>query len=147
MFDELLEINKRRDYKLKWTFTRCHCGRATVMLLHSTEYDLQHNRSNIKQWCGWIETGGGGHLTRPFKTCSKCGAKYEIEADTCLVCEPKLREKTKLELVIEGAEIEKNRLGRHLKRGKINDAQYTRKIQDLDDKVKKAKIELQHMGS
>jgi len=146
MFDDLAEVAKRRDYKLNWVFTKCHCGRATTMLLHSTEYDLQHNRRNIKQWCGWEATGGGGHLTRPFKRCSKCGANYEIEAMTCINCEKYVKELTTLELVIEQSEIEKSRLGRHLKKKKINDAQYTRKIEDLNDKIRKTKIELKSLS-
>lgn len=149
MFDELAEIQKRRDYRLVFVFTDCPipgCGRKTVMLLHSTEYDLKFNRKNIKQWCGWDRGDGGNHLSRPHKKCTKCGSNYEIEAMTCINCEPRIIEKTRWELVIESSEIEKNRLGRHLKKGKINDANYTRKIQDLDSKIEKAKQELKNMS-
>jgi hypothetical protein len=149
VFDELLEIQKRRDYKLVYVFTNCPipgCGKKTVMLLHSTEYDLQFNRKNIKQWCGWIEHGGGNHLSRPHKTCNKCGSNYEIEAVTCINCEPRIKERTRWELEIESAQIERNRLGRHLKKGKITDAGYTRKIQDLESRIEKAKQELENMS-
>lgn len=141
MIDYLEELAARRDYKLKYIFTDCWCGLPTTILLHRFEDEAMVNKKNIKQWCG---VHNFTHVTRPRKQCTKCKNFYEIETETCPNCEPMVRELTTLEVGIMDANSEILRLGRQLKRKKINDAQYTKKVQDLNDRVQSftAKLEI-----
>ena len=103
---ELEDVVPRLDYKLEYIFgcPEPGCGKKCTIYLHRDEYDLQHNRSNIKQKCY------DGHISRPYKKCSKCGNNYEIEVDTCINCEKHVRHVAENEVLIENSEKEIKRL-------------------------------------
>jgi hypothetical protein len=135
---ELEEIVKRRDYKLKYIFgcPRPDCGKSATIFVDRDEYDLAHNRSNIKQKCY------DGHITRPFKRCTKCNNNYEIEVSTCSNCEPNVISRATNEVLIEACEKELKKFGKQLRQKKITDQRWAQEEQRLNGLIEIAKKEL-----
>lgn len=135
---ELEDIVLRRNYKLKYIFG-CplpSCGELCIIFVDRDEYDLAHNRSNIKQKCF------NGHITRPFKQCTNCGNRYEIEVSTCSNCEPDVISRATNEVLIENCEKELKRFGKQLRQKKITDQKYKQEEQRLNLMIEIAKKEL-----
>lgn len=118
MLNDLFERTcARRDYKLKidWKCIKClpedqsRNVKLTMCILDGepakdpdyiiTETDLVHMEC-FK-----------GHITRPFRTCSRCGLTYGFEMDVCKPCESRMRHiiecEDKIDEIKENIRVEK----------------------------------------
>jgi len=142
---ELEDIVKRRDYKLKynWGCTQCYPNKMwnfVWIFLNRTTDDIERGNSNIKQIC--LQ----GHVTRPLKTCNKCGRTYQVEDDICKPCEYEVRKRAELEVGIELAEKEINRFKSQLKKKKITREEFDNLFDETRDKIIHIKTELINIG-
>jgi len=141
---ELEDIIKRRDYRLKyvWGCYICHPAKlwdyVTIHLFRTTD-EIEAGTSNIKQQC--LKK----HITKPFKICTKCARTYEIEDSKCSNCEHHVIKKARLEVTIERADKEINRLKSQRKKRKINDIEFAQLVKDTGELIEHTKRELYNL--
>lgn len=97
MVDQLLEVSRRRDYRLKIIFGCRTCALPVHVLLDRTKEEVDSGDRNIKQICY------DGHITIPFKQCTYCKTLYRLSDFICIKCEPLIKKITEVELQIEEA--------------------------------------------
>lgn len=141
---ELEDIIKRRDYRLKYVWG-CHIcyprklwDYVTIHLFRTTD-EMEAGTSNIKQQC--LKK----HITKPFKVCTKCARTYEIEDTKCSNCEHHVIKKARLEVTIERADKEINRLKSQRKKRKINDIEFAQLVKDTGELIEHTKRELYNL--
>ena len=138
---ELEDIVKRRDYRLKYSWGCNICFPRKMwdfvwIFLGRTQAEVDAGSSNIKQRC--LQ----GHVTRPFKVCTKCARTYKVEDDVCKPCEYEVRKKAQLEVGIELAEKEINKFKSQLKKKKITKEEFDKLFDDTSSKIQGIKLEL-----
>lgn len=143
---ELEDIIKRRDYRLKYEWGCFECKPShkmwywTRIFLTRTTDEYERGDSNIKQICL------KGHVTKPFKICTKCRKQYSAEYSKCAVCEKHVIKKTQLEVEIETDQKLINRLKSQLKKKKITKQQYISSLFGLEQKIRIIRISLLNLG-
>ncbi|MGI0022530.1 MAG: hypothetical protein ACRD9Q_06690 [Nitrososphaeraceae archaeon] len=142
---DIEDITPRRDYKLVYVFGCISCVGSkyenlhTTIFLHRTDEDIKSMASNVYQKCGQ------GHITRPFKRCTKCHKVYTVEDIICVVCEQGVIDIAKCEVLIENRLKDVSRLNKQFKRKKIQEAEYSDKLTAYYEEINSAQKELDKM--
>jgi len=140
---DIEDISPRRDYKMAYIFGCLSCigsryeGSPVTIFLHRTAEDLKLQKNNVYQIC--IRH----HITRPHKQCTKCGREYSVDSYICLDCEQIVADIAKCEVYIEEALKAAAKIEKQYKRKKIQESEYSSKIQDLYEGINIARKELE----
>jgi len=136
MLDLLEVIVEKRDYKLKfvWGCTEIvqgeNCQRPISLLIDRTPEEVSEGKRNIKQKCF------DGHVTRPHKKCTKCGAIYEMEQLDCNNCEGRVRNLAQAEVEKVTAEKRIIKIKKQLKKGELDEKNFNEQRNTLEQIIK-----------